>query len=257
LYPSPENRAPDAAGRIAAALLMRRIEDPKSSGLDISGTRLARLLSKPSYKILHDEFIANEGGWTSTFLESQGPEEFDRRIKDRLADARRVSQLVDFRFRAAMHHPDLKCHVSAAIDFLVRHRKEREPRTYWDLWAGLNRSAVVNYVIEQNNLSMMRPPPTADADLLLGALRRPAIGIADFKKLLGQCAFIDERLGSDTISPAGRHVVIETRPLTERELGVASTYKYDHLSDSKKDKSTAILPDQWPDRHGSRRTSVD
>jgi hypothetical protein len=103
-YPSIEGIAPRAAGRLAAAAILREIEEDRF-GDNITLGKLQTLSQSDEYRKIFDALIAPGGGWSSLLMTEVDPDEFDERIRERTDRAKIIADLIEYRLRAANHPP--------------------------------------------------------------------------------------------------------------------------------------------------------
>jgi hypothetical protein len=236
MFPSETNTAPDHAGRIAAAAILRTIEDENFPEEDeISAGVLGLLLQNASYKTVYDRLVAHGGGWSCTILDCIGPAEFDERIAARAKDITRAVRILEVRLRLAQNHPELarKATLSRGIAILRQMNPEIEdsPRTNWGSWTSLKRSAFFNYIIERHDFDM-RPPRVSDPEKFIEFLFHPQISVQNLQRLFGMSIFAAQQLGEmDKLPSFIRNEVppveFRTERLSDKELEAAHQHQND------------------------------
>jgi len=199
MFPSETNNAPEDAGRIAAAAILRTIEEENfPDENEITAEVLGRLLKNASYKAVYDGLVAHGGGWPQTILDCVRPAEFDERIAARAKDITRAVSLLEIRLRMAQNRRDLAraASVSRGIGILMKTNPDsaHSSRTNWGSWSSLKRSIFFNYVIDKHSFDM-RPPRASDSDELTQFLFQPKLGPEHLKKLFGMSVFAAQQLG--------------------------------------------------------------
>jgi hypothetical protein len=108
IYFSDDQRMADAAGKIAAAAFLRKLEREATKnipgigrGMDVNSKVLIKLLKTRDYGRLYDEFF-KEDGWTG-LLRTFSVEHFNKSVAERRKEAETVSEMIDFRFRGLDH----------------------------------------------------------------------------------------------------------------------------------------------------------
>ena len=104
IYFSDDERMVDAAGKLAAAAFMRKIERETAKkipgirrAVDVNSKVLIQLLNTRKYSRLYNEFF-QEDGFTG-LLRTFSVEEFNKNVATRSKEAETVSEMIDFRFR--------------------------------------------------------------------------------------------------------------------------------------------------------------
>lgn len=108
IYFSDDLKMVEAAGKIAAAAFLRKLERGSTKkipgmgrGMDVNSKVLIKLLKTQNYSCLYDEFF-KEDGWTS-LLRTFSTEHFNKSVVERCKAAETVSEMIDFRFRGLDH----------------------------------------------------------------------------------------------------------------------------------------------------------
>src|ERR1700737_3665464 len=175
-YPGKKGIAARDAGRLAAAAVLRKLEEEHEwAGLQrwggspqITLEKLHSLSSSNEYRQIFDRFIAPQGGWSQLLFTTPWDREFDKRIKDRseARDAHIVGEIVHYRLRASLD-PVQKSKRSAtkhAIFFVWRQTGEKwRDRSAWSWGSKFHRSAVFIYLINRRSFAM-KPPRSSDED---------------------------------------------------------------------------------------------
>jgi hypothetical protein len=101
IYFSDDHHMVDAAGKLAAAAVLRACESKAAEKIPGMG-RGKNVNPKVLIGLLYDAFF-EEGGWTG-LLRVYCPEQFNRNIVGRCKTAETVSEMIDFRFRGLDHN---------------------------------------------------------------------------------------------------------------------------------------------------------
>jgi hypothetical protein len=195
-YPSERRIAPRAAGRLAAAAILREIEEDRF-GNNITLGKLQILSQSDEYRQIFDAFIAPGGGWSSLLMTEVDPYEFDERIRERTDRAKIIADLIEYRLRAANHPPPGvdRSKITHAIFFnWWPNRKLFTTRSAFNWWKGAKRTAPFIYLIEKRGFPMK--PPSVDEDFCK-RLKHPAISSVRLKKFFSEYAFVTSSLDKE------------------------------------------------------------
>ena len=157
IYFPDDNAMIDAAGKLAAAAFLRKLErvaaktNPEIGGQGLlDAKQLINLLRTPEYSRVYNAHFMN-GGWSS-LLRAISPTQFNKIIAERNKTAETVCEMVDFRFRALDHKSltSKQANISRSEFFLwFRHPKKVSGRTIRSRWKENRTSAPFLYVCEK------------------------------------------------------------------------------------------------------------
>jgi hypothetical protein len=199
-YPAESLHAPNHAGRLAAAALLRNIETKRFPSMGrgtITLQKLQSLAKLDEYHLIFDAIIAPRGGWSSTILHAIWPVAFDKRIRERTLHGKMVADLIEYRLRFVVNNltPVQGSNISHAVFFKWRSNKKVTARTIIQWWSRLKRSAVFVYLIEEHGFAMR--PPVVDDDQFLKNLLKPKISKMQLKKFFSMYAYASEKIADE------------------------------------------------------------
>ena len=238
--------APRDAGRVAAAAILRNLEeDYRWHGSRACGGssritlwKLEKISQLNEYSAIFDKFIAPGGGW-SRLLYMPGPDEFDKKIMRRADHADYIADLIEYRLRATLNPPagPDRSKITHAIFFKWRpNSKLVTARTLFTYWKNLKRTAVFIYLLKKCGFPMK--PPAADSDDFLDHLTHPAISKVQLKRFFSEYQFARDVLGEEdfydlpeVVKPVGFNV----RPFSHDDLSIIGAYDqhYNEMNDPK------------------------
>jgi|ERR1700730_1837251 hypothetical protein len=245
LFPGKKGNAARDAGRLAAAAVLRKLEQ-EHEWPGLGGSRrmtlekLQSLSGLDEYQHIFDEFIAENGGWSRLLFTTPWDREFDARINGRSDRASQlVADVIHYRLRAA-RDPTMqqkRSRTTHAIFFLwSKDRKAFSVRAAWSWWTTFHRSAAFIYLINRRGFPM-KPPPSSDGDFARKLLH-PLISKSRLKKLFSEYQYVTDTLEDEdfyTLPASVRSASFSVAPFSTQELNSIKAYDNTAMSDSKKD----------------------
>jgi hypothetical protein len=255
-YPGKKGIAARDAGRLAAAAVLRKLEEEhKWQGLggsrQITLEKLQSLSAAPDYRHIFNEFIASQGGWSRLLFTTPWDREFDKRIKGQSEDraSQLVADIVHYRLRAALDpvQQQKRSGTTHAIFFKwSQNRKAFTTRSAWSWWKKFRRSAGFIYLINKRGFPM-KPPCSSDDDFTRKLLH-PPMSKSRLKTLFSEYQFVTDTLDDEnfyTLPARVRSASYNMVPFSTDELAIIKAYDShsDEMSDPKKGFGTT-LPDR-------------
>jgi hypothetical protein len=238
IYFSDDRRMVDAAGKLAAAAFLRKLERETAKKIpgigrriDVNSKMLIQLLKTRKYSRLYDEFF-QENGWTG-LLRTFSPEQFNKSVAERRKTFETVSEMIDFRFRGLDHKTlDAKQSNISRSEFYRWYDHPNGPlawRTIRSRWKDNRDSAPFLYVSERfGGIGLPRFDP-----------KRPATTISEgvpnqqaFKKFVGMSLYVAETIDAHILFdyPELRDLAVprlrpKTKPFIDSDLAKMISYK--------------------------------
>ena len=238
IYFSNDRDMVDAAGKLAAAAFLRKIEHETTKklpgigrGRDINSKVLIKLLKTRKYSRLYDEFF-KEDGFTG-LLRTFSPERFNKSVAERHKAAETVSEMIDFRFRGLDHKTlDTKQSNISRSEF---YRWYEHPngslswRTIRSRWQDNKDSAPFLYASKKfGGIGLPRFDAKRPAPTLTDAVPRQET----IQKFIGMSLYVAEKLDAHILEdyPALRDLDAprlkpRTAPFIESDLAKMNFYK--------------------------------
>lgn len=238
IYFSDDRHMVDAAGKLAAAAFLRKLEREATRklpgigrGMDVNSKVLIKLLRTRKYSRLYDEFF-KEDGFTG-LLRTFSPEHFNKSVAERHKAAETVSEMVDFRFRG-LDHKTLDARQSN-ISRSEFYRWYEHPKgvlswkTIRSRWKDNRDSAPFLYVSERfGGIGLPRFDPKQPATRISETVPNQQAA----KKFVGMSLYVAETIGADILLhyPELRSLAVprlrpKTSVFTEADLVKMSFYK--------------------------------
>ena len=227
-YPSERGIAPRAAGRLAAAAILREIEQDRF-GKNIPLSSLQILSQSDKYRKIFDALIAPHGGWSALLMADEvDPTEFNTRIRAQTGRrAEIIADLIEYRLRAVNHPPTGpdRSKITHAIFFnWWPNRRSFTTRIAFHWWKRVKRTAAFIYLIEKRGFPMK--PPSVDEEFCK-RLKHPAISSIRLKKFFSEYAFVTGSLEEEDCYALPEHVTpvgFRVRRFSHDELTIIRAY---------------------------------
>ena len=200
IYCSNDPHMVDAAGKLAAAAFLRKLEHETTKKLPgmgrgryVNSKVFTKLLSTRKYSRLYDEYF-REDGFTA-LLRTCSSEQFNKTVAERHKAAETVSEMVDFRFRGLDHKTlDAKQSNISRSEFYRWHEHSRGPlswKTIRTRWKESRDSAPFLYVNEKvGGIGLPRFDPKRPAPTLLDAVPNQQT----IQKFIGMSLYVAETI---------------------------------------------------------------
>jgi hypothetical protein len=228
----------DYAGAIAAARFLElhgAIKTQLTKLPRYSSGCLKASLSDTTYCDIYDTFIQPIQGWTGLLRAGSHLPHIRATLLAR-QHAQVACDIIDYRFRYLEHGGSIKA--EANIDhgkFYVwkLHKESVGNRTINKRWSLLKKSAPFLYVSARHESEILFPSLIV-AGKNYQSLQRHAKDVKMFRRILGECAYVIEKLGDRTyaditIPKSVMRLPPKTAPLSTKELVDAATYKSEYM----------------------------
>jgi hypothetical protein len=184
-----------AAGRLAAARFLERMEEIELGTRRGSGQRLRRLLRNEGYRALYDGVIGAYGGWTE-LLRTKQHRELDAYVWKRYKTSGIIADLIEHAFRylddggtekrqAAISH-------SVAVRAASGIRPSRTERSIFSHWTANKAAAVMIYVDQRQDFRLY--PRDVSGTSFVDGLCREVKDQDHIHRFFGMCAYVGETL---------------------------------------------------------------
>jgi hypothetical protein len=254
LYSSKRGIAARDAGRLAAAAILRSLEEKhKWQGVQaiggsrsVSFAKLQSVAGAPGYGDIFDAFIASQGGWSNLLFTTPASSQFNEWIKQHAGGCigaetypEFVADLIHYRLRSALtlHEGSNRSGTTHAIFFKWRQNPTTfTTRTAWKWWKKFHRTAAFMYLVAKRRFPMM--VPDADDDDFVKHLMHPAISKAQLKTFFAEYQFIADTLGDEEFYALPGPVIaapFKVKPFSTEELAIINAYDPNEMSDSTRD----------------------
>jgi hypothetical protein len=236
LYPTKRGNASRDVGRLAAAAILRSLEQKQVIGglRRISFAKLQSVASAPGYRDIFDVFIAPQGGWSNLLFTTPASSQFNEWIKEHALGRigaetypKFVADVIHYRLRSALYPPEgpNRSGTSHAISFKWRQNPGAfTPRTAWKYWKIFHRAAAFMYLIQKHSFPMMVPDVEAD---FVKQLMHPAISKAQLKTFFAKYEFVVDTLGDEEFYALPEPVTpapFKVARFSAEELGIINAY---------------------------------
>jgi hypothetical protein len=238
IYFSDDQRMVDAAGKLAAAAFLRKLERETAKripgigrGMDVNSKILIQLLKTRQYSRLYNEFF-QENGWTG-LLTTFSPEHFNKSVAERRKAAETVSEMVDFRFRGLDHKTlDPKQSNISRSEFYRWYKHSNGPlswKTIRSRWKDNRSSAPFLYANEKfGDIDLPVFDPVRPTKLLLEAVANQE----KIRRFVGTSLYVAEVINADILEDylglkalAVPRLRPKTLALSESDLVKMNSYK--------------------------------